>query len=248
VDAILEADGRLNNTCTHCKVGEANWKCLGCLGQPVFCTGCCRRLHHRNPFHRVKQWTGTHWAPSWLIGVGIEIHLGHGGNQCPCPGTWNRVNNEHDDEADEWDDDGVDDIPPVGENMDGAPSSEALQIEASTPLIGKEDESQLLTIVDISGVHRLIIRPCGCHSNEDTDDIQLLKMGFFAASFSRIRTVFTLRVLDDYRRDNLVCNTTAYQYFKKIRRVTSPAFPHTVPVSLLTPVIVLVSLCIEPIS
>jgi hypothetical protein len=67
--------------------------------------------------------------------------------------------------------------------------------------------------------------------NKDSDDIQLLKMGLFPASFTRIRTAFTLRVLDAYRLDNLVCNTTAYQFYKRLRRLTSPAFPHTVPVS-----------------
>jgi hypothetical protein len=55
-------------------------------------------------------------------------------------------------------------------------------------------------------------------------------MGGFATSFTRIRTVFTFQMLDDYDQDNIVCDTTAYQYFKKVHWLTAPSFPHTVPV------------------
>lgn len=176
----------------------------------------------------MEQWTGTHWAASWLINVGTEIQLGHGGQQCPCPGSWNQRRDILVDDDNEWVDE---DLPPAGETEDGAPSGEALNVQAGAPLLPDSDVGQVLNIIDVSGVHRLVVRPCGCASNVDSDDIQLLRIGLFAASFARIRTVFTLSVLDDYRRDNLVCNTTAYQYFKKLRRVTSPAFPHIVPVS-----------------
>lgn len=230
LDTIIEAEGRPDDTCVHCHMAEANWRCTGCLGQPVFCTGCCRERHRLAPFHRVEQWTGTHWAASWLINVGTNIQLGHGGQPCPCPGMWNQMVSVPNDDDDEWEDEDEMDIPPAGETSDGAPSDKALRVDAGAPVLPDGDDGQLLTIVDISGVHRLVVRPCRCPSNVDSDDIQLLKMGLFPASFKRIRTAFTLQVLDDYRRDNLVCNTTAYQYFKKTRRVTSPAFPHSVPV------------------
>jgi hypothetical protein len=226
---MLEAEGRPQDTCVNCKAAEANWKCIGCLGQPVLCTGCCRDLHQLAPFHRVKQWAGTFWAASWLINVGAEIHLGHEGQPCPRPRDWQTAYTTHEEEE-EWEDMDDMDIPPAGEMADGAQSSDALQVQTGAPNLTPVDEGQVVTIIDISGIHRLVVRPCGCFSNADADDIQLMKMGFFPSTFTRIRTVFTFQVLDDYRRDNLVCNTTAYQYFKKLRRVTSSAFPHTVPV------------------
>ena len=189
-------------------------------------------MHRRAPFHRVQQWTGTHWAASWLINVGLEIHLGHCGEQCPTPSKWNQSSAQQDDD-DEWEDEDDLDIPPPGETANGASARDALQVQAGDPLLPSGDQGQILNIVDVSGVHRLVVRPCSCASNQCPDDIQLLNMGWFAASFTRIRTVFTFQVLDDYRRDNVVCDTTAYRYFKKLRRVTSPAFPHTVPVCLL---------------
>jgi hypothetical protein len=226
---MLEAEGRPEDTCVNCKAAEATWKCIGCLGQPVLCTGCCRDLHRLAPFHRVKQWAGTFWAASWLINVGAEIHLGHKGQPCPRPRNWQTAYSAHE-EDEEWEDMDDMDIPPAGEMTDGAQSCEALQVQTGAPNLTPGDEGQVVTMIDTSGIHRLVVRPCGCFSNADADDIQLLKMGFFPSSFTRIRTVFTFQVLDDYRRDNLVCNTTAYQYFKKLRRVTSSAFPHTVPV------------------
>lgn len=50
----------------------------------------------------------------------------------------------------------------------------------------------------------------------------------------RTKTVFTFGVLDDFVRDNLECGTSALNYYSKLRRVTSNAFPHLVPVSVLT--------------
>ena len=36
------------------------------------------------PFHQVENWTGSFFKAAWLCQVGLEIHLGHGGNKCPC--------------------------------------------------------------------------------------------------------------------------------------------------------------------
>jgi CxC2 like cysteine cluster associated with KDZ transposases len=219
----MEAEGREIDICTTCRTAEATWRCLECIGRPMLCIGCSRIEHSRTPFHRVEQWTGTHWAPSWLISVGCEIHLGHNGDQCPNTGQWNPPDNPIPDDE-EWVDEDEDGIPPAG-------SQNAFHPQAGAAILPPEDLPQVATVVDTSGVHKLVIRPCRCISNDDPDDIQLLKMGLFPTSFLRIKTVFTLRVLDAYRLDNLVCNTTAYQYYKRLRRLTSPAFPHTVPVS-----------------
>jgi hypothetical protein len=85
-------------------------------------------------------------------------------------------------------------------------------------------------IVDISGIHHLTVQYCRCDGHKP-DDEQMLELGFFPASFKRSRTFFTFRLLDDFRLDNLESKTSAYQYYAKLRRVTSPAFPHSTPVS-----------------
>jgi hypothetical protein len=211
--------------CTSCGKTEGTWRCVVCIGRPVFCSRCCREAHRQSPFHRVEQWTGTHWSPSWLINVGCEIQLGHGSEKCMNTGIWNQETAAEDED---WIDD---DMPPAGELHNITEDSDALHPEPGAPILSPEDAGQVVTVVDTSGVHQLVIRPCRCWDNKDSDDIQLLKMGLFPASFTRVRTVFTLRVLDAYRLDNLVCNTTAYQFYKRLRRLTSPAFPHTVPVS-----------------
>ena len=228
VSTIMEGEGRRSDICGSCEEAEATWRCVDCLGRPMLCTGCCCNAHWSTPFHRVEQWVGTHWSPSWLMNVGCEIHLGHNGDRCSTTGQWSRPDVPVPDD-DEWVDDDEHVIPPTGES-DLAGGPDALHPQTGTPVLPPEDIPQVVTVVDTSGVHQLIIRPCRCISNEDSDDIQLLKMGLFTASFHRIKTVFTVQVLDAYRLDNLVCNTTAYQFYKRLRRITSPAFPHTVPV------------------
>ncbi|KDQ49421.1 hypothetical protein JAAARDRAFT_83368, partial [Jaapia argillacea MUCL 33604] len=59
------------------------WRCLRCLSQPILYTGCCKDAHMENPLHRVEQWTGDFFAPSWLWQVGVQLHIGHGGRCCP---------------------------------------------------------------------------------------------------------------------------------------------------------------------
>ena len=53
--------------------------------------------------------------------------------------------------------------------------------------------------------------------------------GLVPTSFERYKTIFTHGVLDDFRLTNLECKASAYQYFQKIRRQTSPMSPDSVP-------------------
>ncbi|KAG1790752.1 uncharacterized protein HD556DRAFT_1201312, partial [Suillus plorans] len=59
------------------------YKCQDCLGEPLYCTGCCRSQHRSNPFHWISQWNGRFFERSCLAHVGLIIHLGHDGKQCP---------------------------------------------------------------------------------------------------------------------------------------------------------------------
>ncbi|KAH9477652.1 hypothetical protein JR316_0009878 [Psilocybe cubensis] len=84
-------------------------------------------------------------------------------------------------------------------------------------------------IVHTSGVHYLPVQTCICRSVRlPSINLQYLEMGLFAASFENIQTVFTVEVLEDFWMDNLECKMSAYQYYQKLQRLTSPAFPKKV--------------------
>ncbi|KAG2128913.1 uncharacterized protein EDB93DRAFT_1243511 [Suillus bovinus] len=63
----------------------------------------------------------------------------------------------------------------------------------------------------------------------DNPDIQMFQHGFFPASFNKLKTVFTFRVLNNFLLDNLECGTSTMNYYSKLRRMTSSMFPHLVP-------------------
>jgi hypothetical protein len=156
--------------------------------------------------------------------VGVVIQLGHGGK--PCPRNSNQ-SDSFDDPADQWEDDDEE------EEEEGTEGADCLQDIQPAPGVYDPHGNTIMVIVDKSGVHHIPVHHCRCDGHA-TDDMQLLEMGLFAASFKRIKTAFTFGVLDDFLMDNLECKTSALHYFSKLQRVTCSAFPHTVPVSLLS--------------
>ena len=236
LNCILEAEAPPQpRICSICRGADGAWKCLECLGRPVLCTGCCRKSHQQLPFHRVKQWNGSHFAPAWLRQVGVVMHLGHAGLACPRPATtaagaaagaggpdyhYDGNNSEDGLSQDEW----VDDDHPKEQSSD--------YLCDSPPSTGDRDPggNRYLVVVNRAGVHQLAVRWCTC-DGAATPDIQLMDMGFFPASFKRIRTVFTFQVLDDFLIENLECKTSASSFYSKLRRITSKAFPQSIPVS-----------------
>ncbi|KAG1884252.1 hypothetical protein F4604DRAFT_1878716 [Suillus subluteus] len=181
------------------------YKCQDCLGEPLYCTGCCRSQHHHNPFHWISQWNGQFFEQSCLTQVGLIIHLGHDGKQCPAL-------------ADRWD------------LFEGDEHEDQLEPEDLPFVSGPEfqPKENTMVIIDKSGVHRLEIQCYDC-PNALSPDIQMFRHGFFPASFNRPKTAFTFRVLDDFLLDNLECGTSAMNYYSKLRRMTSSMFPHLVP-------------------
>ncbi|PIL25832.1 hypothetical protein GSI_11585 [Ganoderma sinense ZZ0214-1] len=77
-------------------------------------------------------------------------------------------------------------------------------------------------------IHELPFTFCIC-PNADREDLQLLDLGYYPASKSRPKTVFTTRVLDDFLLANKECKTPARNYYNKLRRMSNSAFPHMVP-------------------
>jgi hypothetical protein len=84
-------------------------------------------------------------------------------------------------EDEDWIDD---DMPPAGELHNIAKDSDGLHPEPGAPILSPEDTGLVFTVMDTSGIHQLVIWPCWCLDNKDSNDIQLLKMGLFPASFT----------------------------------------------------------------
>ena len=218
IETILSrAAPRDNQRCQVCKVEASPWRCLDCFGEPTYCQSCCMEAHTRDPFHRVARWKGTHYSPDWLWVTGVCIHLGHHGQPCPNPASQSQ-------------DDGV---------FSGVQHSEA-EIPDEThfrdflynaePLGNTLNGNTVVTIVHTNGVHHLPVILCGCPGRQGKMLDDYLELGLFPASFETVRTVFTFAVLDDNLLSYLECHTTSSQYFQKLRRLTNPAFPHTVKV------------------
>jgi hypothetical protein len=99
-----------------------------------------------------------------------------------------------------------------------------------TPTPSKDElEIEHLLLVDASGLISLPAIWCSCEAADRKPDEDLLDLQLFPVSYTKIKTVFTFRCLDDYRLSNLECKTTAYQYYQKLRRLTNPALPQSVP-------------------
>lgn len=184
-----------------------------------------KTAHDFNPFHRIESWTGGFFKAAWLKDVGIKLHLGHHGQPCPM-GLEEQVNDDANHEED-------------GEEGEEDPDEEDQNADHNNTLPeGVPLNKTKCVVVDTSGIHELPIVYCQCDDAEEKD-IQLLRLRLWPASFIRIKTVFTFSLLSDFRLDNLATKTTAYHYFQKLRRVTNPAFPNTVPVCSLSTTCVL---------
>ncbi|KAI6155971.1 hypothetical protein BKA82DRAFT_3967208, partial [Pisolithus tinctorius] len=84
-----------------------------------------------------------------------------------------------------------------------------------------------LTVVDTGGVHFCNVQYCNCPGSEDSH-LQLTMASLFPATTKAPRMAFTFQVLDDFIRDNVECGTSTMNYYSKLQRVTSSAFPHLV--------------------
>ncbi|KAI6156685.1 hypothetical protein BKA82DRAFT_4345750 [Pisolithus tinctorius] len=195
--------------CTWCG-NDGVYRCPDCLHQPLFCTECCRKSHESLPFHRIQQWTGDFYEESTLHMTGVWLHLGHGG--APCPHA----------------------IAPAqqaaGEPlpMDDQEWEDVEDIEENPKHLRPPAGSRYLTVVDVTGVHFIVVNWCECETAE-ARYIQLLRAKLFPSTFEKPSTAFTFAVLDDFLRDNLECGMSSMNYYSKLRRITSSVFPHLVP-------------------
>ncbi|KAG8214419.1 hypothetical protein J3R82DRAFT_9432, partial [Butyriboletus roseoflavus] len=80
--------------------------------------------------------------------------------------------------------------------------------------------SEYLTVVDVMGVHFLIVKYYTCDDAE-MDYMQLLHLKLFLATLERPSTAFMFSVLNNFIQDNLECGTLGMNYYSKLHRVTS---------------------------
>ncbi|KAF8810584.1 hypothetical protein BYT27DRAFT_7280526, partial [Phlegmacium glaucopus] len=191
-------------------------------------------------YHRLQKWTGRFYQDAGLWEVGVRLSVGHMGGNCPAqktcmrhaqhsagPADSNSVNVDDDPEDPEWQDVAILETDPV---------------PLRTPTPTKDDlEIQHILIVDASGLISLPVIWCRCQKQAEEagkpdeaervgkPDEQLLDLQMLAASYDKIKTVFSFHCLDNYRLSNLECKTSAYQYYQKLRRLTNLAFPQSVP-------------------
>ncbi|KAI6156941.1 hypothetical protein BKA82DRAFT_4345997 [Pisolithus tinctorius] len=180
--------------------------------EPRNCTWCGNdgKSHESLPFHRIQQWTGDFYEESALHMTGVRLHLGHGG--APCPHAITQAQQAAGEplpmDDQEWED--VEDIKENPKHL--------------RPPAG----SRYLTVVDVTGVHFIVVNWCECETAE-ARYIQLLRAKLFPSTFEKPSTTFTFAVLDDFLRDNLECGMSGMNYYSKLRRITSSVFPHLVP-------------------
>ena len=117
-----------------------------------------------------------------------------------------------------------------GDDLFARTNYERMRGFATPPHPNPEDSlgNPFVTFIETNGVHHLPIHYCICTSAKPHDE-QLFAAKLFPSSFLTIKTVFTFNVLDDFRMTNLSCKSSCYQYYLKLRRLTSPAFPNSVP-------------------
>lgn len=218
-----------NRACQICDKADSLWRCRDCFGEPSFCTICCRDQHILHPFHRVKAWNGKHYMDSWLWHTGTDIHVGHRGNKCPT-----RI--RHVDDAINMPT--ASDDPFTEDPFGGLDDPFAVpqvywsdELQSDRPIGTFHRGGKVVIIIHTNGVHHLPVHFCECEG-KSSEEIQLLQMGLFPSTYKDVRTVFTMQLLDDYLLQNLECKTSTTHYYSKLRRMTSKAFPSSVPVTL----------------
>jgi hypothetical protein len=101
----------------------------------------------------------------------------------------------------------------------GDPSGSAPSYSSALPFIGT-----YIRVVHCNGIHNIAMVTCDCRG-QDVVHEDLLAAQLMPTSFQRIRTLFTIRLLDLFRLSNLELKASAYQFYQLLRRLTAPMDP-----------------------
>ncbi|KAF9535353.1 hypothetical protein CPB83DRAFT_912115 [Crepidotus variabilis] len=215
--------------CHHCDQKGTEWKCCDCEHGTLSCRACLRAQHMRSPLHRIQRWTGSFFEAAALWEVGVKLYLGHDGEICPMAqdqlqyesADGNNTDDEeeavfHDDDEEAAD---IEDF--IGRNIPGAE-----QGFRRAPR-NYEGAHKRVVVVHVNGIHDLPTVECRC--TDGPSDLQYLRSQLFPATQIDVRTVFSFALLKDTRLLNLKAKVTIYALYRFLQRLTSPAFPRTVP-------------------
>lgn len=89
---------------------------------------------------------------------------------------------------------------------------------------GDAFNNSYVRVVHTNGIHHLALVSCQCHG-ADSLPLDLVACKLLPTSFEKIRTVFSVEVLNYFRLCNLELKASAYQFYQLIRRLTRPMAP-----------------------
>lgn len=98
----------------------------------------------------------------------------------------------------------------------------------SEPGLASASLGSNIRVVHTNGLHNLSMVSCHCHQNDELH-LDLAASQLLPTSFKRVKTLFTVQVLDTFRLCNLELKASAYQFYQLLRRHTRPMAPAEVP-------------------
>jgi len=104
----------------------------------------------------------------------------------------------------------------------GHQSHDASDVDYSHP-----SSISYVRVIHTNGIHHIGMISCSCHG-ADQLPTDLVAANLIPSSFKKIRTIFTVELLDQYRLCNLEMKATAHQFYHYLRRITSPLDPASV--------------------
>ena len=82
-------------------------------------------------------------------------------------------------------------------------------------------ETQLITVIDLSGYHFVRVRFCACSSSSFLEHFrQLLRVGWFPASTLQPKTAFTFNLLDTYHKISMQGKLNLFDFYTAIMQKT----------------------------
>ncbi|KZP18044.1 hypothetical protein FIBSPDRAFT_717468, partial [Athelia psychrophila] len=71
--------------CPNCSIRDGAIKCIDCNSATLLCPCCTVNSHTHLVLHRIQRWNGTYFEDETLQNIGLQIQLGHDGQDCPAP-------------------------------------------------------------------------------------------------------------------------------------------------------------------
>ncbi len=98
-----------------------------------------------------------------------------------------------------------------------------------------QDGIQTLTVIDLTGIHTVKVRWCGCKGSigESSRRVQLLQMRWFPTTAERPNTVVTFDTLDFFHLLTIQAKTSFYDFYETLGKRIDNSGLWQYPVSVL---------------